>query len=283
MKALVTGGKGFIGSHIVDLLRERGHETYTYDLRDGKSTLDAEQLYESARGMDVVFGCAGKLGSAETFAEIESTISTNVTGTLNVLEACRRNGIPLVYISLKNEWLNPYMISKHTGTHLCEMYNAYCNTPTAVMRGLNAYGPGQHWGKVRKVIPTFIVNALENRPLMLFGDGKQIIDLIYVRDMAEIMVRMWERGCWGAVIDGGTGVPVTVEEVARKVIELVDSNSVIEYEPMRKGEPQRAVALADPAPVRQLLDYYPETDLYTGLAQTVAWYREHYKEVGSHA
>ena len=283
MRCLVTGGKGFIGAHIVDLLRARGHETHTYDLRDGKSTLDAEQLYQAARGMDVVFGCSGKLGSAETFAEIESTISTNVIGTLNALEACRRNGIPLVYISLKNEWLNPYMISKHTGTHLCEMYNSYCGTPTAVMRGLNAYGPGQHWGKVRKVIPTFIVNALQGKPLRLFGDGKQIIDLIYVRDMAEIMIRLWECGCWGAVIDGGTGVPVMVEEVARKVIEMAGSNSTIEYEPMRRGEPEHAIALADPGPARRLLNYYPETSLEKGLAQTIDWYRQHYLEVCDNA
>jgi len=283
MKALVTGGRGFIGSHVVAALRERGHEAYSYDLRCGCSTLDPDMLYRATGGVDVVFGCAGRLGSAETFANTAGALQTNIIGTLNVLEACRLRNIPMVYISLKNDWNNPYMISKHAGTRLCEMYYEYWGAHTAVMRGLNAYGPGQHWGAVRKVIPTFIVNAMKNEPIRLFGDGKQIIDLIYVRDMAEIMVRLWERECWGAVIDGGTGIPVTVAEVARKVVAMTGSKSVIEYEPMRMGEPEHAVALADPAPAKQLLDYYPTTGLDDGLTQTIDWYKQHYMEVCDNA
>lgn len=275
---LVTGGRGFIGAHLMDALIRRGHTAESYDKQDGGDVLSFGHLWERIAECDIVFDCAGILGSAETFGCVHEAIEVNVFGTLNALEGCKRHGKPMVYLSLKNEWHNPYMISKRAGTELCQMYAEYYGLNVSVVRGLNAYGPGQHWGKVRKVIPTFIVNALRNEPLRLFGDGRQIIDLIYVRDLCEIMLRLWERSVWGVALDGGTGVPLQVRDVAQLVIDTTGSTSAIEYEPMRIGEPDRAVALADPTDARRLLDYYPETRLCDGMAHTIAWYREHWQE-----
>lgn len=275
MRALVTGGRGFIGSHLCGLLRERGHEVEIYDLVEGMDVLDTERVSERVEHADVVFDCAGILGSAETFDHVQKTADANIKGTLNVLEACRQHYKPMVFLSLKNAWHNPYMITKRAATEFCQMYHEYYRVKVAVVRGLNAYGPGQHWGAVRKVVPTFIMQALNDEPLLIYGDGNQVVDLIYVRDLCEIMVRCWEREAWGAVLDAGTGVPVTVNQLAQRIVELCHSSSVIKYEPMRLGEPKRAVALANPADALQLLSYYPQTPLDKGLERTIKWYRVH--------
>ena len=274
-RCLITGGKGFIGSHLVQVLRKRGHDVATYDLIDGQDVLSAEQLDTAVSGCDVLFDCAGILGSAETFADVRSALEVNIFGTLATLEACRIWGVPMVYLSLKNEWHNPYMLSKRTGTELCEMYAEYQGVSVSVVRGLNAYGPGQHWGAVRKVVPMFVMQALAGEPLRVYGDGRQIVDLIHVRDLAEIMVRLWERASWGTVIDGGTGVPLQVVTLAHLIIELANSDSVIEHVPMRIGEPEQAIALADPSAALMLLDFYPTIDLREGLIETIGWYRLH--------
>jgi len=278
-KALIVGGRGFIGSAVDRVLQRRGHTVECYDLETGQNVMSASQVSDAVSDVDVVFDCAGRLGSAETFEAIRDTVYTNILGSLNVLEACHKHRVPVVYISLKNEWHNPYMITKRAATEFCQMYYEYLGVQTAVVRGLNAYGPGQHWGAVRKVVPTFIVQALQDQPLTLYGDGKQIVDLIYVDDLAEIMVRMWEQQAWGHVIDGGTGRPVRVVDLARAIIELTGSSSEIEFAPMRLGEPQRSIALADPSQALQLLGYYPDTPLEEGLRVTIQWYRQYWQEM----
>jgi len=277
---LVTGGCGFIGSHLCDLLKARGHSRIMrYDLRNGLDVLNYPTLEKHVMAHEVVFDVSGMLGSAETFSQVWPTFETNVHGTLNILEAARATETPVVHLSLKNKWHNPYMISKHASTELCEMYRDYYGLEVSVVRGLNAYGPGQHWGAVRKVVPTFIVNALQNKPLTLFGDGQQIVDMVYVRDLAEIMLRLWEQKQWGVVIDGGTGVPMTVRDLAELIIDLSGSESAIEYEPMRPGEPVDAIAIADASEAMRAVGYYPQTGLVDGMRMTIGWYREHWQEV----
>jgi len=287
MKAIILGGGGFIGTHLAEVLERRGHSVALFDIKEPTwkvrldaamfikgSILDLDAMRRAFDGQDVVFDCAGILGSAETFDKIEETVQTNITGTLGGLRVSHEFGIPFIYMSLKNVWFNPYMITKRAGTEFCRMYHKYLGHRTVVIRGLNAYGERQKWGKVQKVIPTFITKAIKNETFEIFGDGKQIVDLIYVKDLVEMMVRLWERGLWGEVIDGGTGVPVTVNELADLIIRLTGSESKILHIPMRLGEPPQAVALADPTKAKQLLGYYPTTDLEEGMKQTIEWYRE---------
>ena len=278
MRCLVTGGRGFVGQHLMAALSERGHEAISYDLVDGQDVLDPESLKKAVLGAKAVFHLAGILGTEETFSNIRRCFDVNVMGTLNLLDICTDHDVPLIVLSLTSKWLSPYMVSKQAANALCQTYAAAYCTPVSVVRGLNAYGPGQHWGAVRKVVPTFIVAALQGDPLRIYGDGNQIVDLIYVSDVAEIMVRLWESGKWGLLLDAGTGVPTRVIDLAQRVIEMCASQSTIEHEAMRLGEPKGAVALADPTDALRELGYYPGTSLREGLAKTIEWYRECWRE-----
>jgi nucleoside-diphosphate-sugar epimerase len=284
-KFLVAGGSGFIGSHLVDLLQSKGHKVVIFDLKEPDpkwyqptcevvlgDVLDKDSIRAAMDGVDGIFDCSGVLGSAETFDHIEKAVSVNIFGTLNVLEVAREFDVPIVYLSLKNEWKNPYMISKRAGSEFCEMYAKYRGTRAVAIRGLNAYGPRQHWDPVRKMFPRFVTTLLKGEPIKIFGNGKQIVDMIYVRDMAETMWRAYEKEVWGTVFDSGTGVPRTVLDVANDLIKQI--GGTIEHVEMRPGEPDEAVALADPSFVKQKLDYYPETEWKDGVAIAIDWYKE---------
>lgn len=282
MKYLLCGGSGFIGGHLVELIESKGHEVVIYDLKapewfspdaevERGDVLNRGHLTDVAKTCDAIFDCSGVLGSAETFDHIEKTINVNLFGTLNVLEAAKEVDIPVVYLSLKNEWKNPYMISKRAGTELCEMYHQYQGVKTVAIRGLNAYGPRQHWDPVRKMFPRFLMQLLNKETITIFGDGKQIVDMIYVTDMAEIMWRAYEEGVWGEVFDAGTGRPMTVIDVAEYLVGRIGGD--IEFVPHRKGEPDRAIALADPSFVKQKLDFYPEVSWDEGVDRSVEWYK----------
>lgn len=291
MKAMVLGGSGFIGGHLSQVLKSQGYTVLIASLSepegfewDGEfKVVDVTKIetIDSAVSEfkpDVIFDCSGVLGTAETFERIHDAIDVNIKGMVNALDIAKKYNIPLIYCSLTNKWLNPYTITKRTATKLCLMYAKEYGMKVAVVRGLNAYGSRQHWKKVRKIIPTFIVRALDNEDIVINGTGNQVVDLIHARDLSEIMIRVFEKdNCWGKAIDGGTGIPVTVNEAAELVISLTGSNSKLVHQPMRMGEPENSVTLADPAPVKQLLDFRPQVDLREGMVETIEWYRENYK------
>jgi UDP-glucose 4-epimerase len=279
MKILVTGGNGFIGRHLAKAIEKRGYELALYDRKYGQDVLDPVAMDAAVKDVDAVFHLAGILGSEETLDYIEHTIDVNIKGTLNVLGACRTFGKPMVLLSLKTGWHNPYLITKRCAAELAIMYFRYLNLQTAVVKALNVYGPGQHWGHVHKVVPTFIVSAIRGEPLPVLGDGKQIADLIYVSDLCEILLLTLERKIWGQSFDAGTGIPTRVIDLAEMIIQMVGSSSKIEYLPMRKGEPLQSIQLADPTQELRLLDFYPKVGLLKGMAETVIWYKEHYLEV----
>lgn len=290
-KALVLGGSGFVGSHLVELLQKKKYKTDIFDVTEPhafsfsgkfyKGSIADYKILESVIKLvkpNIIFDCSGVLGTAETFEHIGTAVDVNIKGTLNVLEVAKKYKIPMVYIGLTNEWLNPYTITKRAAEKFCLMYAREFKMKVAVLKGLNAYGPRQHWKKVRKIAPTFITLALENKPLIINGNGIQVVDMIHSTDLSEMMIRMYEKGtCWGKSIDGGTGVPMTVNEVAEKIIKLVKSKSKIVHKKMRIGEPEMAITLAKPGDTRQLLDFYPQISFEDGMKQTIDWYKKNYK------
>ncbi|MDC0229388.1 NAD-dependent epimerase/dehydratase family protein [Deltaproteobacteria bacterium] len=279
----MTGGSGFIGMYLVKKLQNIGHDVICFDKNIPKwiepktkviigDINDFEKLKNVARDVECIFHCAGILGSTETFSYIEKTFEVNVFGTLNLLKLAKKLDIPMVYLSLKNDCMNPYMISKRIGTELCQSYSAYLDTRVCAINGLNGYGPRQALTPIPKMVPNMITSVLNGKKIKINGDGKQIVDVIYVEDMAHIMYLAFEKNCWGTKFDAGTGQPRTVKQIAHDVISVLGKGE-IEYLPMRKGEHNRSIALADPSFLVQSLDYFPETSWSDGLKETVKWYK----------
>jgi len=291
MKAIVIGGSGFIGGHLAELLLAKGYETTIADVKQPEGfewkgnfiktdvgKIEDIDLVVNEFKPDVIFDCSGVLGTAETFGRIHDAIDVNIKGVINALDVAKKYNVPFIYCSLTNKWLNPYTITKRAATKFCLMYAKEYGMKVAVVRGLNAYGARQHWKKIRKIAPTFITRALDNVDIVLNGTGNQVVDMVHAKDLSEIMIRAFEKdNCWGKAIDGGTGIPVTVKEVAELVIKLTGSQSKLVNQPMRMGEPENSVTLADPAPVCQLLGFRPQIGLEEGMKEAIEWYRENYK------
>lgn len=253
---LVTGGNGFIGRHVCRRLAVQGHQPVVFDRQahtTGPAILgdirDAAAVTEAAAHVNGIIHLAGVLGTQETIRNPRPAAETNLLGGLNVLEAACQYDLPLVYIAVGNWWMqNAYSITKTATERFCKMYRTDRNLNVSVVRAMNAYGPGQSlaapWGpsKVRKIMPAFICRALTDQPIEIYGDGLQIMDMVYVTDVAETLVdALGTNNDW----DCGTGRATTVLDIAEEVVRQVGKGH-IEHLPMRPGEHAASVVVADP-------------------------------------
>jgi len=288
MNILVTGGAGFIGRHVCANLIARGHKVLVYDvvkpdwpgvIHTSGCVQDKSKLWSAIEIADAVMHLAGVLGTAETIEDPLLPINVNITASVDVFEACRRFHKRACYIAVGNHFMNnSYAITKTTAERFALMYNKEHGTKIAVVRGLNAYGPYQKHKPVRKVIPNFIIPALRNDPIIIYGSGEQIMDFIYVEDLAEILCRalLDDHGCYDRIFEAGSGHRMTINEVAEIVIHLARSSSRIDHHAMRGGETNDSIVVAD---VRTLapLKYSVAgmIALEEGLTRTIDYYREH--------
>lgn len=287
MKIVVTGGAGFIGRYVCERLIKTGHRVTIYDAVspafDGAIYCpgrieDKIKVTALIKNSDSVMHLAGLLGTSETIDEPTRPTVVNITGSLYVFEACRRFDKRCCYIAVGNHFmLNTYAITKTAAERFALMFNAEHKTKIAVVRGLNAYGPYQKHRPVRKVIPNFVIPALRNEPLIVYGSGGQVMDFIYAEDMAEILCRalLYDHGIYDSVIEAGSGQRTSINYIAKKVIELAGSKSQIEYRPMRPGEIADSVVLADTATLIPL-DYKLSemVPLEEGLGKTIEYYKK---------
>lgn len=281
MKILVTGGSGFIGSYVVARLEKLGHQAIVFDHRARLATdflgdvRDFTSVSEAVAVSDAVVHLAGVLGTAETVNEPRPAVETNIFGGLNVFQACRNYGKRCVYIAVGNHWMNnSYSITKTTAERFAFMFNKEHGTEIAVVRALNAYGPGQKAEPVRKITPNFIIPCLRGEPIVIYGDGEQIMDMIHVDDVADVLCRalLLDHGVYGRPFEAGTGRRTTVNEIAQAVINAVGAGSVV-HVPMRAGEVEQSVVVADPETLSPLGEF-AFTTLESGLTETVRFYAE---------
>jgi UDP-glucose 4-epimerase len=284
MRAVVTGGSGFLGSFVCERLQERGHEVVVVDTVPPKWTpsLDWHRLDVvddaivteiAALRPDAIVHLAGLLGTSETFGWPQETIRVNTIGTVNVLEACRRVGASYVGVETGTPWLSPYAISKRAATDFARGYNRAFGLRTSVLKVFNAYGPRQDGtGRVNKIVPRFAVNAILGRPLPIFGSGDQVIDVMHAEDVAECFARAVESAPGeGEIVEVGSGVPITVHEVADRILEIAGGGSFT-YLPRRLGEGDE-YPVADTTLCRGLLGFVPQP-LDDRLKETMDWYQE---------
>jgi len=308
---LVTGGAGFIGSHVVDLLVRRCRRVRVLDnLSNGKldniahhlksdrlefikgSVTDPLDVEHALKQMDVVFHMAC-LGVRHSIAHPFENQRVNGEGTLLLLDAARRARLDRFIHCSSSEVYGTALwvpIAESHPTSPCTIYGggklageaysrAYWNTynlPVVILRPFNTYGPrSHHEGDAGEMIPRSIVRALNGRPLRVFGDGGQTRDFTYVEDTALAIVEAAEPDeTVGQTINIGSGFEISIGALAEKIIDLVGHPaSRIEYAPPRPGDVLRLHA--DCRKLTRYLDWKPKTDLDAGLMQTIDYFRRH--------
>jgi len=283
-KILITGGAGFIGNHVTNNLLKKGYNITIFDRHKTKQRDDVEYFYGDIRDWEsiseAIYKCdgvihlAGILGTQETVRNPRPAIQTNILGSINVFEACSMYNKKAVYISVGNHWMNnPYSISKSTTERFALMYNKERGSKIAIVRGLNAYGPGQKPKPVRKIIPNFIIPALKNQDITIYGSGNQRMDMIYVEDLAEILVRtlIMEHNIYDKIFEAGTGISPTVNDIANKIIIECKSKSKLKHVDMRPGEEIFSVVVADTKTLEPL-KFDKFTSFSESIKKTIGWY-----------
>jgi UDP-glucose 4-epimerase len=209
----------------------------TFDRVDGGDVRDAEAVAAAVKEHDAVIHLAGILGTHELFDSPQVAIDINVTGTLNVLNACLTHEAAYVGISMPPVFPSIYTATKLAAVRLASAYHHSYGLQVSHVRAFNAYGPGQKFGAghPQKIVPTFAVKAWAGEPIPIWGDGTQTVDLIHTDDLAKILVRALRYG-GDETFDGGTAHALTVNRVAEMVLDVTGSRSPIEYLPMRRGE-----------------------------------------------
>jgi UDP-glucose 4-epimerase len=305
VKVGVTGGAGFIGGHIVDVLYERGHEAVVFDHRgrpgprvaDGfvpermlGDTRDETAVTELAAHVDGIIHLASVLGTQETVFNPRPAVMTNVISGMNVFEAGVQYDLPVVNICVGNAgFSNPYSASKTCVETLGHMYVRDRGLRLNQVRLVNAYGPRQSMAapygtsKVRKIMPAFVARALTGAPVEVYGDGKQVSDMVWVRDGARALVLALEAAAAGTVVpevmECGPVEHTTVLEVAELVTAVAEKHtgrrSEIVHLPMRPGETPGAYVTCDPSTLEPLgMAAGQLVPLADGVAETVEWYAQ---------
>lgn len=298
MKVLVSGASGFIGSYVLEELLNKGYTPIAFDRHDkglrpagtelflGDITSDVD-VTEAVAHSDAFIHLAGVLGTQETIKNPNPAAYTNILGGLNLFKAAAQYNVPGVNIAVGNHWMNnTYSITKSTMERFAKMFNNESGTSISIVRALNAYGPRQvsasPYGpsKVKKIGPAMVNAAIRNKPIGIYGDGTQVMDMIYVGDVAQVLVSAMEYGIEHGPVDGtnkpifeaGSGVDTTVNDIADTIKTLAGSTAEHEYTPMRPGEPEHSIVLGDPRTLQglKLRDFVP---LEEGMRNTIEYFR----------
>jgi nucleoside-diphosphate-sugar epimerase len=303
---LVTGGAGFIGSHLAEELLRRGHRVRIVDsLITGKrANLDAVPAAEflegdladvpvaerAAAGMDYVLHQAAIPSVPRSVDDPATSNRANITATLNILVAARQAGVKrLVYAGSSSAYgdtptlpkredmptnpLSPYALQKLVGEQYCQMFTQLYGFPTVTTRYFNVFGPRQDPGSPYSgVISLFATALLEDRPPIIHGDGEQTRDFTYIANVVDGVLRACESPqAAGEVINVATGLRISLNELLRVLNRLVGANVQPVYKGPRAGDVRDSQA--DISKAKALLGYEPAVSFEDGLKRTLDWCR----------
>lgn len=281
--ALITGGSGFIGKHLISALLAKKYQVVVLD-RTPKSlpknitvfkgdVRNRDHVAKTMKNIDLVFHLAGVLGTEELNTQSAQAVEINIIGALNVMEEAVKNKTKLLLVSKPNVWLNTYSITKEASEKFCMMFRKEFGLKAAVVKWFSVYGPGQKHYSVQKAIPTFIVHALKNELIPIFGNGQQMADFIYASDTIEATIRVAEsEEMEGKIVEIGTGKGTRVIDLAKIIIERSNSKSKIQFLKMRGGEDPNTKVVADITLLNKL-NFSPKVDFKTGIDETISYYR----------
>lgn len=298
MKAVVTGGAGFIGSHLAEALRRKGEVHVIDDLSLGKASnvpvgvefhqgtiLDRDLVDRVIRGADVIFHQAALPSVPRSIADPIATNQANVDGTLNILDAARRLDVKKVVLASsssvygdtptlpKHEGMppdprSPYAVSKLSGEAYARAFYRVYGLPTTSLRYFNVYGPRQDpAGAYSAVIPRFIHAATKGQPLVIHGDGLQSRDFTFVEDVVQAnLLAAQSTKANGEALNVGAGGRTNLNALASMVLRVTDSSSPITHGPPRPGDVAHSLASLDRA--QEAMGYAPRVTLADGLRRT---------------
>jgi len=281
-KILITGCYGFLAGHLLQETKKRGYITHGLARHISPEALQPDKIYlgdlkdkelveKAVSSADAVINIAGILGTQETVNNPYPSVEVNIIGALNVFEACRIWKVPAVQIAVGNWWENnSYSITKTTAERFAVMYAKEHGVKINVVRALNAYGERQKAYPVRKIIPSFITRALNDEKIQIYGDGQQEMDMVYVKDVANILLNVLENETtYGNTFEAGTGKGYTVSDIAKSVLRACHKpEDNIESLPMRPGESAHSQVIA-----RTPYDFN-YTSFEDGLEKTVVYYEK---------
>ncbi len=301
-KALVTGGAGFIGSHLVEALLQRDYQVTVLDnLSTGKENnlpshrslrfiagdvRDKRKVSASLRGCDVIFHLAAMVSVEESILKPVVCNDVNVNGTLNLLEEARRKAVErLVYASSTAVYGNattlpvsetastnpfsPYGLSKLVAEKHAMLYHRLYNVPSVCLRFFNVFGPRQTPGYYAGVIANFVTDIETRKPLTIFGDGNQTRDFVYVSDAVDACMAATEKKeAIGEIINIGTGRETRIEQLAREIIKISGRRLKIRHRPERRGEIR--FNYADITKAKSLIGYSPGFTVIDGLRRLLS-------------
>jgi nucleoside-diphosphate-sugar epimerase len=308
LKILVTGGAGFIGSHLAEALALRGHRVRVLDdlsagrrqnlraVRDDVELIrgncaDLETARRATRGVEVVYHEAAVPSVARSVADPVLSHRANATATLTMLVAARDAGVRrFVYAGSSSVYgdarhlpkredmeprpLSPYAVGKLVGEHYLRIFHGLYGLETLTLRYFNVYGPRQNASSPYSgVISLFATSLLSGKKPVIYGDGQQSRDFTYVDDVVQGNLRaLRARGLAGQHVNVATGHRVTLRELLETMAREIGVAARSERRPSRPGDIRHS--LADISAAHRLLGYRPKVDFETGLRRTLAWYRE---------
>ena len=265
-----------------EFLEKSGMKTIGYSRRNGFNILRQDQLSTIAKDVDTIYHFAAEAKPGESVLKPKKTIEENLSGTLNVLEVCRKYDLKLIYPSsceiygdstkpLKEEDelkpSNPYSASKAALDRICFTYYKCYGLDVKIVRLFNPYGPRQ---QLNKVIPTFYFQAIKKEAITVYGDGKDTRDYVYVDDIV--------RGLWlsenlskGEAVNLATGIPTTNLQLANMIIDITKSGSRIHFVDYPKAFGGIKSQVGSNQKAQKIIDWKPYISIELGVKKTIEW------------
>ena len=301
MKVLITGGAGFIGSHIVEHFQGKAEVLVLDNLRSGYkrnlapfkhefiegSILDRAAVRKAVQCVDYVFHLAAMISVPESMAKPIECNEINTTGTLVVLEEAAKAGVKKLVFStsaaiygdnpvvpkaetMLAEPKSPYAITKLDGEFYCKLFADEGQLATACLRYFNVFGPRQDpQSQYAAVVPIFIDRAVKNQAITIYGDGEQTRDFIFVKDVVAANVFFATQSQATGVFNVAYGQKITIKELAKKIVALTHSKSEIKHARERAGDVKHSLAAIDKL---RAAGFTPTSNFEDGLKATIDFF-----------
>jgi UDP-glucose 4-epimerase len=297
---LITGGCGFLGSHLAERLCEKNRVRILDNLSGGSAEnvkgfaeklelietgiTDTEEIAGYFRGIDIVYHLAADVNVQRSMEEPAHTMMVNVVGTNAVLEAASKAGVKRAIFTSsaavygdgevpvrEGQKTNPvsiYGLTKENGEEICRIYNSVFKFPVVVLRLMNMYGPRQKADSPYSGVISLFARKIKNgEPVTIYGDGEQTRDFLYVADAVEALILAAEKDVAGKIINIGTGKEVSVNRLVEVLGKITGKNPQVIRAPPRKGDIVRS--FADISLARELLGFSPSVSIEEGLRSLV--------------